>query len=758
MATLKDVAKLSNVSIATVSNYLNNTKQVSVKTQMTIEDAIRELEYSTDYTARSLKTKLNTDIFFICPDLANPFYEKILLGLERMLSQLGYNIIISLTNETPIIENKYISRAIKKHVAGIILITCQPENVDVFNKITHSKIPLVFIDRIPDKGFYNTICIDNESVIYNLTSTLLRRGIENIGLFTGPKLYSSEKKCCEGFFKSYEKYKIKPREIFNGHFNREDAFKTVMSLFLSNHIPEVYIATSIPISEGIMEAVSIYKMNNDDYNPIIISLSEDEWIKYTYSNIIKTMRPAEYIGEKAANIIIKNIKSPNYFENENITIQDMFRFDENLINFKNFSKNKNVKVKDVDIINVLMVDTPASYNAITALLPLFYSKENIRINMITMSQVDIYKEIISESEKHSSKYDIYAVDVPWIKFLSSRGYLYNISDFLANDSKLMESFIPGVPESFCQYNNEYYALPFTYATQLLFYRSDIFSDKIIQKEFERRFNVPLVPPKNWIEFNNIAEFFTKTFNENSPTLYGTSHAASFSDSMVAEFSPRQWSYGGKFFTKDGKAAFNSMENAKALTNYIESFSYASPNSLSNSILNQVEDFYNGDTAMIMTYLNYGAEIVDRFKSKVIGKVGYNIIPGHQPILGGWNLAINNYSSKVNNSYKFIKWVCGSEISLPYTIIGGNSTHVEPYKNRYLRSIYPWLRVSLESFKYCKKRENPYAFGKDVIPAKEWEESIYKIIRSAINKEITVEEALVEGQISLTNILKKYEYI
>jgi multiple sugar transport system substrate-binding protein len=757
MANLKDVARLANVSIATVSYYLNNTKHISEKTQIVIEEAIKELEYQPDSVARSLKTNTNREIFFICPDLSNTFYQKVFIGLENMLAPMDYEIVVSLTDELPVLETEHVLKAIRKRAAGIVLVTCQPENEEILSKINQSKIPIVFVERVPIKGYYNTITIDNDLIIRKLTARLLEQGISDIALFTGPNTYSSEIACIKGFSAAFSEHGISSGPVFDGHFNREDAFKTVMSLFLSQNKPAAYIATSVPISEGIMEAISIHKIGND-YEPVVVSLAEDTWMKYyTDSNIIKTMRPAELVGEKAADLIIKNIKSPVVYEPTDVVLKDLFKSSTVLLDIGSPKKSHSRRGKSEEI-NVLMMDNPASYNAVASLLPLIYAEENIRVNIETLTQVGLYNRILSEASERSTRFDVFMVDVPWIPFLSNMGYLYNLTESLMSDSKLMDSFIPGVPESFCQYNGTFYALPFTYATQVLFYRSDIFSDKIIQKEFERKYKIPLLPPQNWLEFNVIAKFLTQEYNENSTTKYGTSLAASFPESLVAEFSPRQWAYGGQFFSEDGRAVFNSTENAKALTNYIESFAYSTPGSVNNTIVQQVEDFYNGETAMLVTYLMYASDIADRFKSKVIGKVGYGIIPGKSPVLAGWNMAINNFSRKKENSLKFVKWACNTDISIPYTIIGGNSPHLAPYKNNHLKNMYPWMKVALESFKYCRKRLTPYIPGKSVIPTKVWEEAIYKVIHSAILKEISVEEALQEGQASLTNILEKYGYI
>ncbi|WP_379687847.1 LacI family DNA-binding transcriptional regulator [Mediterraneibacter gnavus] len=67
MATLKDVANLAGVSIATVSNYLNNTKPVSKEISKKIQDAVNELHYSINLNAKNLKSKINTDIGVILP-------------------------------------------------------------------------------------------------------------------------------------------------------------------------------------------------------------------------------------------------------------------------------------------------------------------------------------------------------------------------------------------------------------------------------------------------------------------------------------------------------------------------------------------------------------------------------------------------------------------------------------------------------------------------------------------------------------------
>lgn len=83
MATIKDVAKLAGVSIATVSNYLNNTKPVSKAVSAKIKEAVETLQYSQNLPAKNLKSNSYTDIGVILPNFNDSYYVQLFQGIEN---------------------------------------------------------------------------------------------------------------------------------------------------------------------------------------------------------------------------------------------------------------------------------------------------------------------------------------------------------------------------------------------------------------------------------------------------------------------------------------------------------------------------------------------------------------------------------------------------------------------------------------------------------------------------------------------------
>ena len=99
MSTLSDVAKMANVSIATVSNYLNHTHPVSAQKEARIKEAIENLHYVPNTTARTLKKKSANDIGVILPNLQDSYYNQIYEGIKSVFSNTSYNLRIQFSED-----------------------------------------------------------------------------------------------------------------------------------------------------------------------------------------------------------------------------------------------------------------------------------------------------------------------------------------------------------------------------------------------------------------------------------------------------------------------------------------------------------------------------------------------------------------------------------------------------------------------------------------------------------------------------------
>jgi multiple sugar transport system substrate-binding protein len=173
MATIKDVAKKANTSIATVSNYLNKTKPVSKKKASNILQAIEELNYIQNLSAKSLKSNQYSDIGVILPNFEDSYYVQIFRGIDRAFQNTDYYLNLAFSYDIPELEIKIVDRFVKKQIRGLIMITCQPDKWEYYHKQFYSvNKSMVLIDRRINNLDVNFVAFDYFAAVKNITLDL----------------------------------------------------------------------------------------------------------------------------------------------------------------------------------------------------------------------------------------------------------------------------------------------------------------------------------------------------------------------------------------------------------------------------------------------------------------------------------------------------------------------------------------------------------------------------------------------------------
>ncbi len=121
MPTIKDVAKMANVSITTVSRVINNKGYISETTRKNVYDAMKALDYAPHQVARALSMKQSFLIGLILPDASHPFFAEMVQVVEEVAQTKGYKVLVcnSLNNSKK--EQEYISMLKENRVDGIII-------------------------------------------------------------------------------------------------------------------------------------------------------------------------------------------------------------------------------------------------------------------------------------------------------------------------------------------------------------------------------------------------------------------------------------------------------------------------------------------------------------------------------------------------------------------------------------------------------------------------------------------------------------
>lgn len=184
MTTIRDVAKLAGVSTATVSRVLQNLPYVSPLTREQVWDAIHKLNYQPNLQARNLRTNETKFVFVVIPDIMNPFFSRIIRGIEAVAHKAGYTMLLCDTHNDPNRELAYINILHQRGADGLIFLTARVDSHRILRLATSKPMVLAceYVNGLP----VHSVSIDNLTAAFEATQHLIQLGHRRIGLINGP--------------------------------------------------------------------------------------------------------------------------------------------------------------------------------------------------------------------------------------------------------------------------------------------------------------------------------------------------------------------------------------------------------------------------------------------------------------------------------------------------------------------------------------------------------------------------------------------
>lgn len=231
--TIKDIARLAGVSIATVSKIRNNKDDsISQGTRERVLKIMEENNYVPNVMARSLVTKKTQTIGLVIPDIRNPFFPELARGAEDKANEEGYNIIFCNTDDDLNKEEKYINMLMEKMVDGIIFTAASRRN-GCFESLKKITIPIILVDRDIDfDGVKGKITVDNLSGAYEGMKHLLNCGYRKIPFLSGPLSNRSSLDRLEGYKRALGEFGVDFKEeyILEGEYDSDWGYDGVKQI------------------------------------------------------------------------------------------------------------------------------------------------------------------------------------------------------------------------------------------------------------------------------------------------------------------------------------------------------------------------------------------------------------------------------------------------------------------------------------------------------------------------------------------------
>jgi len=154
--TVREVAKHANVSRQTVSRVINNSTSVSPQTRNRVLASIRLLGYEPNTLAQSLATRKSQVIGLVLPDITQPFYPQIALGVEDMARKSGYSVFLCHTSGNTALETESLERLRRHRVAGVVNCNSRLDNAALKAAIGNHA-PMVLVNSEAADSFGSVI-------------------------------------------------------------------------------------------------------------------------------------------------------------------------------------------------------------------------------------------------------------------------------------------------------------------------------------------------------------------------------------------------------------------------------------------------------------------------------------------------------------------------------------------------------------------------------------------------------------------------
>lgn len=251
MASIREVAKLANVSPSTVSRVINGTANVDEEKKRRVLKAIDESGFTPNEVARSLFKKSSKTIGVIVPSITNPFFTEMSSAIEKTANEYGYRMTICNTSGNVEKEKNAISMLTSMNVDGIVITT---SNQELKKNLENCETPIVAIDRVISKntaGGY--IHCDNYEGGRIAAQHLIQNGCKSIVCVRGLESISSARERYQGYLDVCTEQGIREQSI------RCD-YSFTEGLTMTEKLLEEFPDVDGIIACNDMVAISIYKV------------------------------------------------------------------------------------------------------------------------------------------------------------------------------------------------------------------------------------------------------------------------------------------------------------------------------------------------------------------------------------------------------------------------------------------------------------------------------------------------------------------
>lgn len=299
--TIKDVAILANVSIATVSRVINDKGYISDKTRLKVTTAMNKLNYKPNTAARTLQGKSTSTIGVILPSLDNPLYSELFQDIVDKLDKLHYQTLLCTSNSHTEQEQQYFELLKANRVDGIIT----SSHSEIINIENMKDYPIVSFDRTISSEI-PSVRSDNFEGGKQIAQIVLKEKKNNVLILSGSK---------EDFFQVSDRIKgmvdvFSKNEVLVDSASLDFESSLNLKKVLVRKLIENKTHDAICCTDDLTALTVLTVAKELNYSPLITGYDGSSFVRVFFPRIITVSQPIKDIADLMCDILIKKIHDP----------------------------------------------------------------------------------------------------------------------------------------------------------------------------------------------------------------------------------------------------------------------------------------------------------------------------------------------------------------------------------------------------------------------------------------------------------------
>ncbi|MGH9723027.1 MAG: LacI family DNA-binding transcriptional regulator [Bryobacteraceae bacterium] len=307
---MKDIARDLGVSLMTVSKALRSHSDISEATRNRVLKRARELDYRPNWIARSLVTRRTYLIGLIIPDLMHSFFAEVAKGIARRFEPLGYQVVISNSDENAEAEERLGEMLLSRNVDGLIVASAQSNGrSDLFGAIARRRVPFVLIDRLPPGLDAHFVGVKDEEIGILATTHLIEQGCKRIAHLRGPAIPTGIGRL-RGYRRTLAKHSLgtPPEYVISGQHSDSTGYEAMRHLLSLPNPPDGVFGYNDPVAAGAIKAVLEAGLSVPG-NVAIIGAGNVHYSDLLRVPLSTVDQSSTAIGEKAADLLSECIEA-----------------------------------------------------------------------------------------------------------------------------------------------------------------------------------------------------------------------------------------------------------------------------------------------------------------------------------------------------------------------------------------------------------------------------------------------------------------